>query len=82
MTASLPAMNNKNARTKLDPNVAEEAVARVQEARKISTEKYHEQLSIEYYKNGISLSVIAKGLGISNAGPLYYGVQRHAYLID
>jgi hypothetical protein len=82
MTASLPAMNNKNARTKLDPNVVEEAVARVQEARKISTEKYHEQLAIEYYKNGISLSVIAKGLGISNAGPLYYGVQRHAYLVD
>lgn len=82
MTASLPAMNNKHARTKLDPNVAEEAIARVQEARKVSTEKYHEQLSIEYYKNGISLSVIAKGLGISNAGPLYYGVQRHTYLVD
>lgn len=77
-TSSVPTMNNRNARKKVSPEIAEAAIARVAEARSISTVRYHEQLSIEYYENGVSLSVIAKGLGISNAGPLYYGVQRHA----
>lgn len=77
-TSSVPTMNNKNARAKLAPEIIDAAVARVRDARQSGTEKYHEQLAIEYYQNGISLSVIAKGLGISNAGPLYYGVQRHA----
>lgn len=77
-TSSVPTMSNKNARAKLAPEIIDAAVARVRDARQAGTEKYHEQLAIEYYQNGISLSVIAKGLGISNAGPLYYGVQRHA----
>lgn len=76
-TSSVPAMSNKNARARLAPEIAEAAVERVREARQSGTERYHEQLAIEYYQNGVSLSVIAKGLGISNAGPLYYGVQRH-----
>lgn len=76
-TSSVPPMTNKNSRTRLAPELIEEAVERVRVARASSTEKYHEQLAIEYYQNGISLSSIAKGLGISNAGPLYYGVQRH-----
>lgn len=75
-TADLPAMSNKGTRKKIDPSVAEAAVARVAEARAKGVAAYHAQLAFEYYENDISLSVIAKGLGISNAGPLYYGVQR------
>lgn len=75
-TANVPAMKTE-ARRKLTPEEADEAVMRVRTAREQSTAKYHEQLAIEYYQNGVSLSIIAKGLGITNAAPLYYGVQRH-----
>ena len=75
--SEVPSVNNKGARKKLTPEEADAAVERVRQARELGTHKYHEQLSIEYQQNGVSLSVIAKGLGISNAGPLYYGVQRH-----
>lgn len=51
------------------------AADRVQKAKRVSSEKYHEQLVIEY-ENGISLSALSKVLGLSSAAPLYYGVQR------
>lgn len=76
-TADIPAMTNNSPRKKADPAKIDAAVERVKNARLKGTEKYHAQLAHEYYKNGISLSAIAKGLGIKNAGPLYYGVQRH-----
>jgi hypothetical protein len=78
-TSSIPAMDNKTSRKKIDPETLEAAVARVREAKAAGTVKYHEQLAHEYYSNGISLSAIAKGLGVANAGPLYYGVQRHVH---
>jgi transposase-like protein len=77
-TASVPTLDNKRSRIRLAPEAIDAAVERVKNARNAGTEKYHEQLFVEYYENGVSLSAIAKGLGISNAGPLYYGVQRHA----
>jgi hypothetical protein len=77
-TAEMPTMKNTHSRRKHDQETIDAAVERVREARKYGPAKYHEQLAAEYYGNGISLSVIAKGLGISNAAPLYYGVQRHA----
>lgn len=55
----------------------EAAVQRVKKARAQGTQAYHAQLAHEYGA-GISLNTIAKGLGITNASPLYYGVQRHA----
>lgn len=76
-TATVPPMTNKSSRGRLAPEIVEAAVERVRLAREQGTEKYHEQLATEYYQTGVSLSLIAKGLGISNAGPLYYGVQRH-----
>lgn len=78
-SASVPPMSNKSttSRVRPAPEVIDAAVERVRVARATSTEKYHEQLAKEYYETGVSLSAIAKGLGISNAGPLYYGVQRH-----
>ena len=81
-TSSLPTMSNKHGRRKLDQQAIDEAVERVRIARAQSSTKYHAQLATEYYDNGISLSIIAKGLGIANAGPLYYGVQRHAQRVS
>lgn len=77
-TAKVPPMKSNGSRKKPTQPEIDEAVARVREARSTNTARYHEQLSIEYFQNGISLSYIAKGLGIANAGPLYYGVQRHS----
>jgi hypothetical protein len=65
-------------RRKYDQETFDAALDRVREAKKMGPRSYHKQLSIEYYDNGISLGAIAKGLGISNAAPLYYGIQRHA----
>ena len=58
-----------------------EAVARGKQAKEIGVDQYHDQLATEY-KNGVSLAVVARELGLSSAAPLYYGVQsslkRHA----
>jgi hypothetical protein len=51
------------------------AANRVRLAKSQGVEKYHDQLSDEY-KSGVSLSSLAKELGLSSAAPLYYGVQR------
>jgi len=51
------------------------AASRVTSARKKDGDLYHDQLA-EEYQNGISLSNLAKELGLSSAAPLYYGVQR------
>ena len=52
------------------------AVERVRAAKAKTTEKYHAAIARER-EAGIPLSAIAKGLGISNAAPLYYALQRH-----
>jgi hypothetical protein len=52
------------------------AVERIREAKLQGVEEYHEALRKEYEDNGISLTKIAKGLGLSSANPLYYGVAR------
>ena len=51
-----------------------DAVDRVKRAKEIGVDQYHDQLSLEY-RNGVSLSVLARELGLSSAAPLYYGVQ-------
>ena len=51
------------------------ATKRIQEAKNKGVDQYHDQLAEEYRK-GVSLSNIAKELGLSGAAPLYYGVQR------
>lgn len=51
------------------------AALRVSQAREKDGDLYHDQLA-EEYKAGISLSNLAKELGLSSAAPLYYGVQR------
>jgi len=54
----------------------EAAAARVKIARDISTGEYHRQLHAEFTQ-GIPMNMLARQLGISNAAPLYYGVQSH-----
>jgi hypothetical protein len=51
------------------------AALRVNKAKSQDVDAYHDQLAQEY-KAGISLSNLAKELGLSSAAPLYYGVQR------
>jgi hypothetical protein len=62
-------------RVRLKGEVVKEAATRVRRAKSKSTDEYHDQLAAEY-KSGISLSNLAKELGLSSAAPLYYGVQR------
>lgn len=51
------------------------AAQRVTTAKDRDGDLYHDQLAQEY-QSGISLSNLAKELGLSSAAPLYYGVQR------
>jgi len=81
-TSNVPTLKNEHGRRKLGQEQIDEAIARVKEARAISTVRYHEQLATEYYQNGVSLTTIAKGLNISNAAPLYYGIQRHILRLE
>jgi hypothetical protein len=53
----------------------EAASERVRSAKEKGTDFYHDQLRSEYML-GISLSNLAKHMGLSSAAPLYYGVQR------
>ncbi|WJZ48437.1 hypothetical protein [Actinomycetia phage DSL-LC01] len=69
------------ARPRKSKEETEAAVARVKKARDKGTAFYHEQLAKEYAA-GISLNVIARGLGITNASPLYYGVQRYTASVN
>lgn len=48
---------------------------RVTKAKAQGVSEYHDQLAVEY-QSGVSLSKLAKLLGLSSAAPLYYGVQR------
>jgi hypothetical protein len=77
-TADQPPVTNGNARKKITEQELQAAVDRVKSAKAFNSKAYHAQLAKEYYENGISLGAIAKGLGIKNASPLYYAVQRHA----
>lgn len=52
-----------------------EAITRVKEAKAKGADEYHDQLAKEY-ESGISLSALARSMGLSSAAPLYYGVQR------
>jgi hypothetical protein len=66
----------KRIRSKATPEQLAEAIERIKIAKDKSVEEYHEALRHEYEDNGISLTKIAKGLGLSSSNPLYYGVAR------
>jgi len=51
-----------------------DAVDRVKSAKEVGIDQYHDQLA-EEYRLGVSMSSLARELGLSSASPLYYGIQ-------
>jgi len=68
-------MRDSRTHSKLEPSEFQAAVKRVQEARKLGTVDYHNQLATEYDR-GVSLGKLASALGMTGSYPLYYGVNR------
>lgn len=68
--------SSKKVRSRATQEEVAEAVERVRKAKLKGVEEYHESLRHEYEDNNISLTKIAKGLGLSSSNPLYYGVAR------
>ena len=62
-------------KTRLKEQDIQSSAKRVLAAKEKDVDSYHDQLA-EEYKNGISLSNLAKEMNLSSAAPLYYGVQR------
>lgn len=81
-TSKTPNLEVDKPKRKTTPEELEAALERVREAKARGTRAYHEQLAVEYHGNGISLGALARGLGIANAAPLYYGVNRHLQRIS
>lgn len=76
-TSNVPSVKStRRQRSTIDQATIEDAVTRVNSAKSLGIEAYHHQLHDEYY-SGIPMNVLAKALGISNAAPLYYAIQRH-----
>lgn len=77
-TANIPPLRSPRASAKdrIDVSVVTRAAERVRQAKNEGTETYHEQLYREF-NDGIPMNMLARELGISNAAPLYYGVQCH-----
>jgi hypothetical protein len=59
----------------LDEESVSMAAERVKKAKESGVTDYHDQLAKEY-ESGIPMSGLARGLGLSSAAPLYYGIQR------
>jgi len=76
-TSRTPSLGDQAPKRKVTAEELEAALERVRAAKAQGPREYHAALSTEYHRNGVSLGAIAKGLGIANAAPLYYGVQRH-----
>ena len=70
----VPASSGR-ARKKFPESVYDAAVVDIAEAKERSTYDYHLTLH-KYWVEGLSMSKIAKKMGLSSANPLYYGVNR------
>lgn len=53
----------------------EDSIARIKAAKSGTADEYHQAITREY-EAGVSLAAVARGMGLSSAAPLYYGVQR------
>ena len=62
-------------RKKFPQEVYDAAVSDILEAKAQGTPEYHKCLE-KHYDAGLSLTKIAKDMGLSSAMPLYYGVNR------
>lgn len=74
VTADVPPSSHRP-RKKFPESVYDDAVADILEAKEEGTYEYHLTL-YKYWDQGLSLSKIAKMLGLSSANPCYYGVNR------
>lgn len=75
-TAEVPPNEGKRVRSRATEEEILEAVERIQVAKLKGVDEYHEALRHEYEDNNISLTKIAKAMGLSSSNPLYYGVAR------
>jgi hypothetical protein len=76
ITSEISAPTKRNY-SKASPEQIVDAFNRIMKIKELGTvEDYHEALRHEYEDNGISLTKIAKLMGLSSANPLYYGVAR------
>lgn len=67
--------SSHRARRKFPEEVYDAAVKQILEAKEQGTYEYHLML-YNQYEAGLSMSKIAKKMGLSSANPLYYGVNR------
>lgn len=78
VTAKLPTSPYRRPRMKYSEEEIQRAADRITAARERGgSEAYHEAI-VREYERGVSLAAVAKCLGLSSAGPLYYGVQSVA----
>lgn len=76
-TADVPPLRAARKREgQIDYGQISRSADRVRSAKRNGTSEYHAQLWVEY-NEGIPMNLLARELGISNAAPLYYGVQSH-----
>jgi hypothetical protein len=66
----------KRTRSKATPEEITAASERIAILRTVNIDVYHEALRYEYEVNGISMSKLAKIMGLSSANPLYYGITQ------
>ena len=74
VNADVPASSGRP-RKRFPQEVYDGAVAEILAAKSTNTESYHKCLE-KHYDAGLSLTKIAKDMGLSSAMPLYYGVNR------
>lgn len=79
-TSAVPPVSRK-LRSKATDETISQTLSDIVEAKQSSTEEYHAALHKAYHE-GISLALVAKGLGLSSSAPLYYAVQRHAIRVN
>lgn len=75
VNADVPASSHR-ARKRFEPEVYDAAVAEILAVKESgNTYAYHLTL-YKHYERGLSLTTIAKLMGMSSANPLYYGINR------
>lgn len=68
--------NHRTKRVQIRPEVYARAVVRLQTLKDGGdVAAYHDQIKV-FYDAGLSLTVLAREMGMSSAHPLYYGLSR------
>lgn len=69
------AVSSVKPRVKPKTEGIEDSISRIKVAKAGTADEYHDAIAREY-EAGVSLAAVARGMGLSSAAPLYYGVQR------